>query len=90
MDIPKKSELDKMTADELEDLLRAMNNEQAQRREAILDVHKVYDRKREAETALAKLGNLSEGEIEALTQAIESGAIPSRDDAERETREENS
>jgi hypothetical protein len=86
IDVPE--DLESMSADDLEDLLRAMNNEHAQRRQAILDVHKVYDRKRETEQALAKLGNLTANEIASLEAAIKSGTFKPRDEEPVEVAEE--
>lgn len=80
----KTDDLESKTADELEDLLRDLNNEQAERRAAIVEVHAVYDRKRETEVALAKLGNLSEGEIAAIEHVIKTDGIPSRDEVEND------
>lgn len=80
--VPSKKELEAMSADDLEGLLRDMNNAQAEGRKAILEVHAVYDKKRDEEEALRKLGNLSDGEVEALLTVVKAGGIPSRDEEE--------
>lgn len=70
----------KMSADELEAELIALNNAHAEARKEILDVAALYDQKRTEENALKKLEGLTERELEVLSQHVGVQGAPSKGD----------